>query len=56
MPTKKKLTPQEEQSVTAQAMRTAYHSERGNEEPKDWDELSPEKQQRWLDKAVGNED
>lgn len=39
----------------AKAMREAYHAERGRTDHKDWDDLAPEKQQRWLDKANGED-
>lgn len=55
-PRTKKLTPEQEQLATAQAMRDAFHQERGTTDPKSWEELSEEKQARWMDKAVGNED
>lgn len=36
----------------AQQIRHAYHTEAGREDPKGWEDLSPEKQQRWLDEAT----
>ena len=56
MVAKKKPTPEEQQLATAQAMRAAYHAERENTDVKDWDELTPEKQARWMAKAVGEDD
>lgn len=47
---------EEEVLQEAQALRLEFHSGRGNEPTKTWDELSEEKKQRWLDKVTGQED
>jgi hypothetical protein len=36
----------------AQALRTAWHAERGRDDFLPWDDLSDEKKQRWLDEVT----
>lgn len=39
--------------IAAQTMRNDYHETRGRTDFKTWEDLAPEKQQRWIDKATG---
>lgn len=42
----------EDVEAKAQTMRVLFHEGNGREDFKPWEDLSPEKQQRWLDEAA----